>query len=516
MRGARRLARPQRALEHEQRGRPRAASARSATRVALGTDGIGSDMFEESRAGVLPPPARTTLGAGPRLAARAPRRGSAARRARLRASRCSGRIEPGAPADLVVLDYAAPAPLDDASFAGHWIFGLSSRAGPRRHGRGRVGRRSTAASRASTSDELARRRARPRPSGCGSRLDEIGPHPFEPEGRPAMAVTSEGRVALYLQDKHPIRDGMEYAQLAEQRGFEAVWQAESRLVREATVPMAAFAAVTERIAVGSGVVNNWTRNVGLLAATFSTLDDLAPGPDQARHRRVVGPARRQGRHPPPQAAAGDARDGRGVTRGCSRWSGSPYHGEFVHVDDIEIDIVHGDRSPKHVPIYIGATGDEDDGARRRDRRRRRCSTTSSAPATTARRWSTWRRAPRGPGARVDDVDRPQLVVCSLDADRVARARPGARARHAVPRPAAAHHEGERRRRRRCSRRSAASSPGRPRTEQIEQAMRLVPDEVVQLITASGTPDECRAKVREYVDAGCTCPSCTRSATTSRR
>ena len=35
--------------------------------------------------------------------------------------------------------------------------------------------------------------------------------------------------------------------------------------------------------------------------------------------------------------------------------------------------------------------------------------------------------------------------------------------------------------------------------------RLVPDEVVQLITASGTPDECRAKVQEYVDNGCTCP-----------
>jgi len=31
-----------------------------------------------------------------------------------------------------------------------------------------------------------------------------------------------GRVALYLQDKHPIRDGMEYARLAEQHGFEAV------------------------------------------------------------------------------------------------------------------------------------------------------------------------------------------------------------------------------------------------------------------------------------------------------
>jgi 5,10-methylenetetrahydromethanopterin reductase len=41
--------------------------------------------------------------------------------------------------------------------------------------------------------------------------------------------------------------------------------------------------------------------------------------------------------------------------------------------------------------------------------------------------------------------------------------------------------------------------------EILEAMRLVPDEVVQLITASGTPDECRAKVREYIEAGCTCP-----------
>lgn len=31
------------------------------------------------------------------------------------------------------------------------------------------------------------------------------------------------------------------------------------------------------------------------------------------------------------------------------------------------------------------------------------------------------------------------------------------------------------------------------------------DEIVQMITASGTPDEVRAKVDEYVDNGCTCP-----------
>src|SRR5579884_2705560 len=85
------------------------------------------------------------------------------------------------------------------------------------------------------------------------------------------------RVALYLQDKHPIREGMEYVRYAEDHGFAAVWQAESRLVRDAIVPMSAFAAVTERINVGSGVINMWGRNAAVVAATFSTLDDLAPG-----------------------------------------------------------------------------------------------------------------------------------------------------------------------------------------------------------------------------------------------
>jgi 5,10-methylenetetrahydromethanopterin reductase len=33
----------------------------------------------------------------------------------------------------------------------------------------------------------------------------------------------------------------------------------------------------------------------------------------------------------------------------------------------------------------------------------------------------------------------------------------------------------------------------------------VPDEVVERITASGTPEEARSKVAEYRKRGCTCP-----------
>src|SRR3990172_11326728 len=167
------------------------------------------------------------------------------------------------------------------------------------------------------------------------------------EGGLKMVDVPGGRVALYLQDKHPIRDGMDHVRYAEQRGFEAVWQAESRLVREATVPMAAFAAVTNRIGIGSGVVNTWTRNVGLLAATFSTLDDLAPGRIKLGLGAWWDPlASKVGLHRRRPVPA--MRETVDVTRRLLAMERVTYHGGVVNVDEIEIDIVHGDRSPKHI------------------------------------------------------------------------------------------------------------------------------------------------------------------------
>jgi 5,10-methylenetetrahydromethanopterin reductase len=318
-----------------------------------------------------------------------------------------------------------------------------------------------------------------------------------------MAVAAHDRVALYLQDKHPIRDGMRYAQLAEQCGFEAVWQAESRLVREATVPMAAFAAVTERIKIGSGVVNNWTRNVGLLAATFSTLDDLAPGrillgigawwdPLAAK----VGIHRRR----PVQAM----RETVEVTRRLLAMERITFHGEFVDVDDIEIDIVHGDRSPKHVPIYIAATtgmkmmelaGEMGDGV---------LLNYLVGPEYDRLALEHLALGAERAGRSLEEIDRPQLVVCSLDDDRSLALD---RARELVTQYLGQQpHIGKASGVDPSLLEEIGSILGWPATHaQIEQAMALVPDDVVQLVTASGTADECRAKVAEYVEAGCTCP-----------
>ena len=42
-------------------------------------------------------------------------------------------------------------------------------------------------------------------------------------------------------------------------------------------------------------------------------------------------------------------------------------------------------------------------------------------------------------------------------------------------------------------------------DEVVAASKYVPDEIVQMITASGEPDEVKAKVDEYVATGCTCP-----------
>src|ERR1041385_9263074 len=94
-------------------------------RTALGTDGIGADMFGEAQAAFWRGREQgASSDAGwplDLLNHGAEFVGGVFDKPRL------GSIEPGAPADLVVLDYAARAAVSSDSLGGHWMFGLSSR-----------------------------------------------------------------------------------------------------------------------------------------------------------------------------------------------------------------------------------------------------------------------------------------------------------------------------------------------------------------------------------------------------
>ena len=147
-------------------------------RVALGTDGIGSDMFEESRTAYFRL-REDDPGAGPDWPLRHLTEGARFVGAAFDERRL-GKIETGAPADLVVLDYAPPAPLNADSFPGHWVFGLGSRSVRDVMVAGEwvvLDRRLTRVD----EQELAAG-ARVQAEQLWKRLAEIGPHEFEPKG----------------------------------------------------------------------------------------------------------------------------------------------------------------------------------------------------------------------------------------------------------------------------------------------------------------------------------------------
>ncbi len=309
-------------------------------------------------------------------------------------------------------------------------------------------------------------------------------------------------VALYLQDAHTIRDGIELVRYAEANGFDAVWQADSRLVRDAVVPMAAFAATTDRIKVGSGVVDCWTRNPARLASTFSTLDDLAPG------RIICG----LGAWWDPLAGKVGISRERPLTvmrevvtvvRALLNNETVSFDGFFAKLDGVELDYVHQERRPKQVPIYIGATGMQmmelageiADGVV--------LNYLVSPAYNTGALAALGRGAERG-GRALDQIDRPQLVVCSMDRDRKAALdnarllvtqylgqQPHIMKASGVPQELLD---------------EIATVLTWPAThDEVVAASRMVPDHIVQMITASGEPDEVRATVAEYIATGCTTP-----------
>ena len=310
------------------------------------------------------------------------------------------------------------------------------------------------------------------------------------------------RLALYLQDAHPIAESMEYVKYAQERGFEAVWQADSRLVREACVPMAAFAATTDRIKIGSGVVDCWTRNPARLAATFSTLDDLAPG------RIILG----IGAWWDPLAAKVGVTRAKPLkvmreiveaVRGLLANEVVSCQGEYVQLDGVELDYVYQPRRPKDVPIYIGATGMQmmeltgeiADGV---------VLNYLVSPDYNRQAMEALQRGADKAGRSLDDIDRPQLIVCSMANSRT-EALDSARmlvTQYLGQQP------------------HIMKASGVPQAlldevnqvltwpasyEEVEAASKLVPDEIVQMICAAGEPDECIAKVNEYLQTGATVP-----------
>lgn len=310
------------------------------------------------------------------------------------------------------------------------------------------------------------------------------------------------RVGLYLQDTYSLADTIKIAQYAETRGFDSIWQAEGRLSRDPVVAASAFAARTSRIKIGTAVVNIWTRHVVTLASTLLTLDDLA------RDRIIggVGPwwdplAAQVGidRAKPLLAM----RETITALRGLLTGQEVHVQGEFVRLDGITLEPGSSLRGSRYIPLYIGVTGPRmtalageiADGV---------LLNFMVSPAYNVGVMRQLEQGAMQAGRTLDQIERPQLVMCAVDRDRDHALNTARRvvAQYLRQQPRTMLASG-------VSRdlldEIAQMLPLPFSSQQLDDASRLIPDEVVQLLTAAGTPEECKAKVREYIEAGATYP-----------
>ena len=180
-----------------------------------------------------------------------------------------------------------------------------------------------------------------------------------------------------------------------------------------------------------------------------------------------------------------------------------FEGEFHQVHEIELDVVHGRREPRNVPIYIGATG----GKMIEMTGRIADGIVMNYCVPVEYNDEAIEQLEKGlkvAGKKLEDFDRPQLIVCSVDEDhdvaidstRELLTQYLAQQPHIAKASGVSMDVVEK----------IQAILGWPAThEQIQAAKHLVPEDLIHRITASGTPAEAKAKVQEYINHGCTTP-----------
>jgi 5,10-methylenetetrahydromethanopterin reductase len=317
-----------------------------------------------------------------------------------------------------------------------------------------------------------------------------------------MRSDSPVSCGVYFQDDYPLSEALDLVAYAEECGFTTAWQSEVRLARESTVCVAAYLLRTEVMRAGTGVLNNWTRNPVTLACTFATLDELAPGRVMlgigAWYEPIaskVGIARRR----PLQAM----RETVEVVRGLLAGESVTFNGEFVHIDDVRLDVVHGSDRRRDIPILIGASymqmmevaGEIADGV---------LLNYLVPPEYNDDALEHLQRGADRAGRQLENVQRPQLILTAVsrDRDEAFRSAKLMLARYLRQ----AEHIGK------ISRapdwlveRIQAEVSWPARQAEVERAANFIPDDYVEGIMAVGTPSDARAAVARYVAHGCTHP-----------
>jgi 5,10-methylenetetrahydromethanopterin reductase len=158
------------------------------------------------------------------------------------------------------------------------------------------------------------------------------------------------KFSIRLNNDLPVADYVRLAQTAERAGFDQFWVSNDLFLRSGPIILAAVAAATTRIAIGTCIVNPYTINTAELAMMATTLDELSGGrfnlgigAGAAQFLKWVGIPQDR-----PLAATTEAVQ---AIRGLLAGERTPIQGGFLNWTD---EAYLRFKAPRQVPIYLGA------------------------------------------------------------------------------------------------------------------------------------------------------------------
>jgi 5,10-methylenetetrahydromethanopterin reductase len=312
------------------------------------------------------------------------------------------------------------------------------------------------------------------------------------------------RVGFCFLDRPSTDKQIELVKKIEQLGYDSAWVTETRLARDAFTVLGAFAAVTKQIKLCTGIVNSWTRGPALMGMTLATLDELAPGRVICGLGAYWDPlAWKQGiqRSKPIE----QMREYLTALRRLLNLEEFTYEGEFVKLRNISLDLGHGaKREPKNVKLYIGPTGpimtqlagEIADGALLNG---------LLSPQYTRGMIERLKAGAQKINRSLDGFEQPQLINISMSDDE--------KAAREVSRYLVTKYLGQQAHIGKAAgldpelldriNKTMGGWPARPGG--IEEAMKLVSDEVTDSMTISGNEKEIKDRMNEWLEAGITYP-----------
>jgi 5,10-methylenetetrahydromethanopterin reductase len=303
---------------------------------------------------------------------------------------------------------------------------------------------------------------------------------------------------------NPVMSASELARVAakaEESGYDSVWVHESLFQRDVVTYLAAMAAATRKVRIGSGVINTFTRHPIAAAATFATLSELSGG------RVILGLG--LGSFPtipligheifPVQKTRPLKRVREYVDVVKLAWSGGKvdYEGEFFKVHNLTLGFQVG----QPIPLFIASLS---------PRTQAYAATVADgvilSPAlnTVKGTESMVHNVEEGESRRGSKVERASYMMTSVDSDR-SRAVQAIRdyyffvyqladvVRPEVLRPYGVTDED-------LGPMKAAWKRG-----DVAEAKRLIPDDAIEALAVVGTAEHAKERVADYVKAGVTLP-----------